>query len=346
MKINLLLSHCGLLLAALSLQNCAVDSKLIKTEHKTVIHEHRVHLPAAMYTAGSSNVPLFDKQGDLLLAVDFANSGDNTNDDKNRGGNSTNVIDGITHQSASSTKTFSLKGGYALTDRIGIIGSVTTGGHEATYKPYIESWNIQKSTYDNEYWLWLPLPWDVWNGYSWSQVDEITTINGYEKMSKELTRRYRYFDAELGVGKFSKKKKWKTEIYGGLGLAKNTFDGHLDRGTEVYGRHEATFYKAFVQPAAAFSSNWFEAGAAFKGSFMHYQLDATEINERRFESENTNLLFVEPSLFMRFGPRAFRVTLEQKWLACLGDSPFPLNKSYLSLGLVSMLNVPRKKSQE
>lgn len=338
MKINLSLLLCALFIF---LQGCAVDSKLVNSQQQTVTHEHRVHLPAALYTAGSSNPPLFEKKGELMLAVDYTHSGENTNYDKNKGGNQANVVDGITHQTSSSTQTYSAKGAYALTDGIGIMGNVTLGSKNEMYTPYIESWNIQKETYQNEYWAWLPVPWDAWNGVSWTQIDEFQTVNNYDKISKNIARSYRYVDTELGVGKFSHKNKWKTEIYGGLGFAQNKYTGHLDRNNrlEVYASHEASLYKVFAQPAGAYSSGWFEAGAALKASYVNYNLKSgSGSGNENLGKETGSQFFAEPSVFMRIGPRACRLSIEHKWLATIGKSRFPVNSSFLSFGIVSILN--------
>ena len=341
MKNNLLCLPAGLLLTALFLQGCNANSKLLDSHQQVVTHEHRVHLPAAMYAPGSSNTPFFEKQGELQLAVDYTQSGKNTNDDSNNGGSQSHVVDGISHQTSTRAQTYTARGGYALTDRIGIIGNLTLGSKHEDYTPYIESWNIQQSTYSSEYWAWLPVPWDVWNGVSWNQTDHIETINDYDKITKNIHRSYRYLDAELGAGRFSRHDNWKTEVYGGLGFAQNKYEGHLDRkeARAAYGRHSSNFYKIFAQPAIAYSSGWFEAGAALKGSFVHYDLKETAAaGGQNLPGEHGNQFFIEPSLLLRIGPRACRLSIEQKWLTILGKSRFPVNSSFLSVGIISILN--------
>lgn len=331
----------ALFATALSLQNCTVGATLVSSQQVTVTHEHRVHLPASMYSPGSNNTPMLEKKGDITLAVDMTDSGNNTNNDSNPEGIVTNITEGITHQNISETKTFSINGGYALTDKIGLTASISTGRNKEEYRPYIESWNLTKEIYTYEYWAGIPLGWDEWIGGTWYSTEQIQTINDYQKVSKSLTSSYRYFDSELAIGKYTNKNKVKTGLYGGLGFAQNQREGHLNRGfiPEAYGRHEASIFKMFVLPSAAFRSGWIEFGASMKGSFLHYNLKSSAFGDRQYAAESENLFFMEPAMFLRIGPRAFRVNLEQKWLSGFGKTPFPINKSFTSVGIVSMLNV-------
>jgi hypothetical protein len=341
MKAGLLIPITALSALALSLQSCTVGATLVDSQQVTITHEHRVHLPAAMYSPGSNNTPMFEKKGELSLAIDMTNSGENSNDDSNPEGDPMHIKDGITHQDISKTRTFSVNAGYALSDKIGLTASISTGKNKEEYRPYIESWNLTQEIYNYEYWAGIPLDWDTWIEGTWYDTEQIQTINDYQKVSKNLSRSYQYFDSELAIGKYSNKNKIKTGLYAGLGYAQNQADGHMDRSdiTDAYGHHEASFFKMFVLPSAAFRKGWIEIGGALKGSYLHYNLKSTEVADRAYKSDSDNLFFVEPSMFLRIGPRAFRINLEQKWLACLGKSPFPSNNSFTSIGIVSTLNV-------
>ena len=343
MKARFFFPVSALFLAALFFQSCAINSTLINSQQVTVTHEHQVDLPAAMYSPGASNTPMFEKKGDISLSVNMTDSGKNTNDDSNPEGNPAKVTEGTTHQNISKAKTFTVNGGYALTDKIGLTGSFTTGKTKEEYRPYIESWNLTKETYSTEYWVGIPVWWDTWIGGTWYSTENVQAINDYQKVSKTLTRSYKYYDGELAIGKYTHKNKFKTGLYGGLGFAQNQYDGHLNRGasTNVYGHHEASFFKVFVLPSVAFRAGWLELGAAIKGSFLNYNLKSTVTADRKYAAASDNLFFVEPSLFIRFGPRAFRVNVEQKWLNALGKSPFSTNKAFTSIGVISTLNLKK-----
>ena len=349
MKAELLIPTIALFATTLSLQSCAISATHVSTQQVTVTHEHRVNLPAAMYSPGSNNTPMLEKKGDLALSVDMTNSGHNSNNDSNPEGIPNKITEGTTNQNISKTQTFSVNTAYAITDKIAIMASISTGKNKESYRPYIESWNLTKDIYTFEYWAGIPLSWDEWIQGTWYSTEQIQTINDYQKVSKNLTRSYKYFDSELAVGKYTYKNKIKTGLYGGLGFAQNQFDGHLDRGSipAVYGHHDASLFKIFILPSAAYRTGWFEFGAAMKGSFMRYHLKSARIGDKAYDNEVENLAFVEPSMFLRIGPRAFRLNFEQKFLACLGKSPFPTNNSLSSVGIVSTLNVKdlrRKKS--
>jgi len=334
------------IIGTLSLQSC-VSPGLLSTEQISVTHEHRVHLPPKMYSPGSSNAMLFEKQGDLAIGIEMTNSGENKNEDPNARIPGSNIIDGVTNESVNMMKTFSVNAGYALTDQIGLIGKVTTGNEEATYHPYIESWNIDRNTYNDNYWIWLPTPWNGWEDHiGWTQLRQTDVVKDYQKISKEVQRSYRYFDAEFGVSKFARQGRLKTEYYGGLGLTGNTTQGHLLRtgsSAPVYGEHQANLFRVFVQPAIAYSDVWFELGGALKASFMHYSLRATTIADHPLASEKHITMMLEPAVFMRVGPPQFRLNLECKWLKSVGESPFPINTGFFSAGVLSTINIRKKK---
>jgi hypothetical protein len=343
MKIQLLIPVSGCFALAFLLQSCAVSSTLVDSREITITHEHRVNLPAALYSPGTSNTPMFEQKGDLSLSVNMTKSGENTNDDSNPNGDPKNITEGITHQDISKAKTFTVNAGYALSDDIGLTANFTTGSRRDEYYAYIESWNLTQDIYNYEYWAGIPLTWEHWIGGTWYSTETIQAINDYQKVGKKLTRSYRYFDGEVAVGKYAHKNKIKTGLYGGLGFAQNQTEGHMDRGTmkDAYGRHNASFFKVFVLPSAAFRAGWFELGAALKGSYMHYKLRESSFGDRSYAADAENLFFVEPSLFFRFGPHAFRINVEQKWLSSLGKSPFPVNNAFTSVGVISMLNTKK-----
>ena len=341
MKAQSLLPISALFSVILLFQSCAINSTLIDTQQITVTHEHRVELPAAMYTPGTSNLPMFEKKGDVSLAVSMTNSGKNTNNDSNPEGDPTKVSGKTTHQTISKTRTYTVNAGYALTDEIGLTASFTTGKDREEYRPYIESWNLTQDVYSTEYWVGFPLTWDNWVQGSWQSNNQIQTINDYQKVSKNIVRSYKYYDGELAIGKYKKHNNLKTGMYGGLGFAKNEFKGHLTRNyhRDIYSQHDASFFKLFVLPSAAYSQGWIELGAAVKGSFLRYNLKSMENNDRQYSAEVKNIFFVEPTVFLRIGPKAFRVQVEQKWLKGLGKSPFSTNNSFTSVGVISMLSM-------
>ncbi len=343
MKAQLFLPVSLLFSAILLFQSCAYNSTLIDSKQVTVTHEHRVDLPAAMYTPGASNIPMFEKKGDVSLAVSGTNSGKNTNNDSNPEGDPTKVSGETTHQNISKTRTYSVNAGYALTNSIGLTASFTTGNDQEEYRPYIESWNLTQDVYSTTYWLGFPVSWDEWVGGSWSATHQVQIINDYQKVSKNIIRSYKYYDGELAIGKYKKHNNLKTGMYGGLGYAQNQYKGHLERNhySDVYSQHDASFFKLFVLPSAAYSHGWVELGAAFKASFLRYNLKSMENNDRQYSAEAKNMFFVEPSVFLRFGPKAFRIHVERKWMNSLGKSSFPTNKSYTSVGFISMLNTKK-----
>ena len=343
MKTQFIIPTIALFSAATFLQSCGISSTLIESKQVTVTHEHRVNLPASMYTPGASNLPMFEKKGDVSLSIDMTNSGKNTNGDTNPSEDPYNVTAGNSNQNISKTKTYTVNAGYAITNNIGLTASFTTGKAKESYRPYIESWNMTQQVYSNTYWAGIPLTWDTWLNGSWQSTDQIQTINDYQKVSKNLARSYRYSDGEVAIGKYTCNNKVKTGLYGGLGIAQNTYQGHLNRGNSenVYGQHEASLFKVFVLPSVAFRKGWLELGAAIKGSYIRYNLKGTESNSQYYAAEVEDLLYVEPSLFLRFGPRAFRVNVEQKWLNSLGNSAFPTNSSFTSVGVISMLNTEK-----
>ncbi|NUO00681.1 MAG: hypothetical protein HUU01_08695 [Saprospiraceae bacterium] len=334
------------IIAAIGLQNC-VSPRLVSTEQISVTHEHRVHLPPKMYSPGSSNAMLFEKQGDLTIGVEMTKSGENKNEDPNARVSGINIVDGVTNEYIHKVKTFSLNGGYALTDNVGLTGKLTATSKEATYHPYIESWNIDRNTYNDNYWIWFPTPWNGWEDHiGWSEIRESEVVTGYEKISKDAKHSYRYFDAEFGIGKFVRQGRLKTEYYGGLGLTSNKTAGHLQRkggNSPVYGNQHANLARVFVQPAIAYSDIWFEMGAALKGSFLHYSLKETTIADQNFSSEKHLNVMLEPSVFMRVGPPQFRINLEYKWLKSIGELPFPTNTVFFSVGALSTINTRKKR---
>lgn len=345
MKAQFLIPSSSLLFIAALLQSCAINSTLIDSKQVTVTHEHRVKLPAAMYTPGASNLPMFEKKGEASLSVSMTNSGKNTNNDSNPEGDPNKVRGGVTHQNISKTRTYSMSGGYALTDKIGLTASFTTGKDREEYHPYIESWNLTQDVYNTDYWFGIPITWDHWVQGSWQSTDQVQTINDYQKLRKTIVRSYQYYDGEVAVGKYQRKNNLKTGFYAGLGLAQNQYEGHLARygNGDVYGRQEASFFKLFLLPSVAYSSGWMELGAACKGSFMRYNLKSIETSTRQYDAASNDLFFVEPSVFLRIGPKAFRVHVEHKWLNSLGKSPFPTNSSFTSIGVISIVNTKNNR---
>ncbi len=345
MKAQFLISACSFFAATLLLQSCAVNSTLIDSKQVTVTHEHRVNLPAAMYTPGAANLPMFEKKGDASLAVSMTDSGKNTNNDSNPEGDPNKVKGGTTFQTISKTQTYSVNAGYALRDDLGLIANFTVGKDRAEYHPYIESWNLTQDVYSTEYWFGIPITWNHWIQGSWHAINKVETINDYQKLRKTIVHSYQYYDGEVAIGKYRRKNNLKTGFYGGMGLAQNQFEGHLTRtgNAEAYGKHEASFFKLFLLPSAAYSSGWVELGVAAKGSFLRYNLKSAEAFSRQYDALSQNLYFVEPSVFLRIGPKACRIHVEHKWLSSLGKSPFPTNGSFTSVGVISMLNVKKSR---
>jgi hypothetical protein len=129
-------------------------------------------------------------------------------------------------------------------------------------------------------------------------------------------------------------------LYGGLGFARNSAEGHLQRGnTEAaYARHDANFFKVFVLPSAAFRVGWIEAGLSLKSSLLLYRLQSTTSGNNQYAAESDNAFFIEPAMFLHFGPRAFKIKLEHKWLKNLGDTSLPYNPRFTSIGVMTTLN--------
>lgn len=322
-----------LLFAAITLQSCITGASLVKSTNYSVTHEHRVDLPASMYSPGVSQTPMFDKKGEIAISAHMTNSGENENNDPNPTADPAKIKDGLTRQNISKVRTFSFGGGYALTDKIGLLLNFNVGKGADEHNPYIESWNLTEDLYTYEYWAGIPLGWNEWIGGTWYASDEITTLNDYQRIGKTLQRSYQYFDVEAAVGKYMSRDWLRTGFYGGLGIARNQYQGHLTRDNirETYGQHDATFLKVFILPSVAVHKDWFELGASMKSSYLGYNLHATEV----YGAAKESLIFVEPALFLRVGPRYLQLSVEQKWLGSLGDAPFKTNKAFTSVGVLS-----------
>ncbi|MBL7826717.1 MAG: hypothetical protein JNJ57_08810 [Saprospiraceae bacterium] len=337
MKPTFFFSACTLLTLVISLQSCVVGADLVKSTNYTVTHEHRVNLPANVYSPAASQLPMFDKKGEKSIAFSMTNSGENDDNDPNPNADPNNIKEGITTQDITQVRTFSLGGGYALTDQLAVIGNVQAGKGSGSYKPYIESWNLTEDLYSYEYWAGIPLGWDEYIGGTWYSNEKFTTLNEYQRIGKTLNHSYRYFEAEAGVGRYHSQDWVRAGFYGGLGYANNQFQGHLKRNgaNQVYGEHKASLFKMYVLPAVSAHKGWIECGASMKTNFMLYKLNAGTYADQQFGAEKHPVVMLEPAMFLRIGPRYFQVQLESKYLGSVGKAPFPTNKIFTSVGVLS-----------
>ena len=337
MKQSLTLSLAVLFLYCLGLQSCAVGAELVSSTNYSITHEHRVDLPATLYAPGGEQMPMFERRGEKMLAISRTKSGKNEDNDPNPDADPSQLREGLTRQKIAQERTFSIAGGYALTDRLGLTARLQAGQSSATYRPYIESWNLTENVYNYEYWAGIPLGWDQWQGGTWYSTDKVLITNDYQRIGKTIHRSYRYVDGEAALGRYVSKNEIRAGLYGGLGFADSRFQGHLEREyePEVYGQHHASLFKVFALPAASFHRGWLEIGASLRTTFLHYNLNGADLNGRRYAAEQKNLVVTEPAFFLRLGPRYCQLYAEQKFLVPLSEMPFPTNRTFGSVGVMS-----------
>lgn len=330
-----------LTIAALSflITSCGVSSLTSTTRVENIVHEHRVEAPVHLYQPTSS-APLFlDKAGDLSISVDFNKSGENSNNDPNLKNNLNIRSSSKSTQEINEVKMFSINTAYAITNDILVYGRIAYGKDSKTYQPYVETWDYVSNHYKTDYYLWLPLP-IIFTGGSHSNE----FMANYRRYDYELTRSYENLHTEIGVAKTITRGKMRAQLSGGLGYARNNFEGHLARGNgkEVYGSHTAQWFNVHAQPSLGVKLEFFEAGMFLKNTLVNSRINATGIKGKQFSDHTETVLFVEPGFFLKAGPEYCRLSMEYRYLAPLGKPEMKFNQGIFSVGINSTLNIKKE----
>ncbi|MBK7428703.1 MAG: hypothetical protein IPI60_17640 [Saprospiraceae bacterium] len=329
-------------IAALSIliTSCGVSSLTSSTKVENIVHEHQVEAPVNLYQPTSA-APLFlDKAGDLSISVDFNKSGENTNDDPNLKSDLNLRSSSKSSQKINEVKMFSMNTAYAITDDLSVYGRIAYGKESKTYQPYVEMWDLVTNNYSTDYYLWLPLPIVFVGGGHSSEYME-----NYRRYDYELTRSYENMHTEIGVAKSISRGKMRAQLSGGLGYARNNFEGHLARGNgrEVYGSHTAQWFNVHAQPSIGVKLEYFEAGMFLKNTLVNSRVNATEILGKQFDNYTETVLFVEPGFFLKAGPEYCRFSMEYRYLAPIGKPEMKFSQGIFSIGVNSTFNVKKNK---
>jgi hypothetical protein len=332
-----------LTIAALSflITSCGISSLTSSTRVENIVHEHRVDAPVHLYQPTSA-APLFlDKAGDLSISVDFNKSGENTNDDPNLKSDLNMKSSSNSSQKINEVKMFSMNTAYAISDDVSVYGRVAYGKESKTYQPYVEIWDLVTNTYSTDYYLWLPLPVVFIGGAGHSSEH----MENYRRYDYELTRSYENMHTEIGVAKSISRGKMRAQFSGGLGYARNNFEGHLARGNgrEVYGSHTAQWFNVHAQPSMGLKLEYFEAGMFLKNTLVNSRVNAAEIVGKQFENYSETVLFVEPGFFLKAGPEYCRFSMEYRYLAPIGKPEMKFNQGIFSIGVNSTFNIKKNK---
>jgi hypothetical protein len=321
--------------------SCGISSLTSSTRVENIVQEHRVDAPVHLYQPTSA-APLFlDKAGDLSISVDFNKSGENTNDDPNLKSDLNMKSSSNSSQKINEVKMFSMNTAYAITDDVSVYGRVAYGKESKTYQPYVEIWDLVTNTYSTDYYLWLPLP-VVFVGEAGHSSEH---MENYRRYDYELTRSYENMHTEIGVAKSISRGKMRAQLSGGLGYARNNFEGHLARGNgrEVYGSHTAQWFNVHAQPSMGLKLEYFEAGMFLKNTLVNSRVNATEIMGKQFENYSETVLFVEPGFFLKAGPEYCRFSMEYRYLAPIGKPEMKFNQGIFSIGVNSTFNIKKNK---
>ena len=153
----------------------------------------------------------------------------------------------------------------------------------------------------------------------------------------------RYFEAGAGYFTPVSSNGFIFETYGllGVGSMENHFTSSDDQNNR--GRIEAQLFRAGVQPAIGYKSEYFSAAISTRLAYLNYSsvegdLIFDQTDQIRYLQDHNNHLLFEPALTLRGGLEKIKLQLQIGTSINLSHSDFRQGKEFLTLGL--LLNLP------
>ena len=176
--------------------------------------------------------------------------------------------------------------------------------------------------------------WALTASYS-SRSERDSSFNNYDQLYNESEVSYKRNAFEIGIGRFSSKKKrnWSTgNVYFGLGFGKyNILDNGTDSGGRYSKTHTTPFLNFFIYPSYNFmDEGFFNASIGTRLNFMRFGNSSSTYfsNEKNFwgfsRLNNKLCVFVEPNVNLQFKlPGLYWLRLETNINFQLIDIGFP-----------------------
>lgn len=154
--------------------------------------------------------------------------------------------------------------------------------------------------------------------YHWVITTNGSTFNTYLDM--QFKEKYLHKQGEIGTGYYTALSKLvRVEVLGGIGGSSSGVNENRN-----------LLRRAYIQPSAGISTQYFDAGITSRFSFVQHYLDKSAAGET---ARDLQVAFWEPSLMLRAGYEQLKFNVQLGWAVPMGQDAIPFRSPMIGGGV-------------